>query len=623
MREAVRNERLASDQRLREAYQTQLQSASQQIQEKWARRAVHWIKQLDESHPPGLFSQIVGAGQADSALIFDSTHHLVYPTTAKVVPQEHYQRDSRWKVAVKNEFQKRDFQNAGDLYNQILMDSSMPSERAYARQSQIRCLLQTGKKTRAIELLEDQRLEQAGSKDTGRSFIADAELQLLKCFDHDSEPWNDVLLSLTSRLSRYDDPSLDSSQRLFLMSQVEQLSKEPHDWLTRDAEELALELSVVYQPDADVSGFARTTVPNIWSESTAGNRVVALYRTSTLESQLLAMTEGLTLPRGLAFRIIEPHENRSYLMDTQLGSDLAGWRLGLSVVQPDLFDESSSQRRAVHVWIAALVVAATCILAWLLLSVLRRRLRVAQMKNDLVATVSHELKTPLAATRLLVDTLLNSGEQSLDVDHPDQTREYLMMISHENARLTRLIDNFLTFSRLERGKQRLNSETIDLSVVVSQATALFREHVSLDEGQISVESQGPAIMKGDRDMLVTAIVNLLENAWKYSGNDKQIELSIRADGKQIFLDVKDNGIGMSKRSKSRVFDRFFQVDQRVARTHQGVGLGLSIVREIVCAHGGNVRIESEQDVGTTITLRFPISIGATNTYPLASLNGTD
>ena len=161
-------------------------------------------------------------------------------------------------------------------------------------------------------------------------------------------------------------------------------------------------------------------------------------------------------------------------MDISLGENLGRWRLSLAATDGDPFADvlpATSGRACLDCAVGG---GSDFVLAWLLVSALRRRLRLAQLKNDLVATVSHELKTPLASIRLLVDTLLEADSQPADEKSQVQVREYLELISHENARLTRLIDNFLTFSRMERGMQRFDFQVIDVRDVIQQAAAVFR-----------------------------------------------------------------------------------------------------------------------------------------------------
>jgi signal transduction histidine kinase len=229
-----------------------------------------------------------------------------------------------------------------------------------------------------------------------------------------------------------------------------------------------------------------------------------------------------------------------------------------------------------------------------------------RLKNDLVATVSHELKTPLASIRLLVDTLLDSNG-SADAPFGDHVRapEYLSLIAKENSRLSRLIDNFLTFSRMERGKNRFDFQPADGAEIVEQAVAAVIDRFDGIENRLSVRVERPLPLEGDVDALVTVVVNLLENAWKYTDEPKNISVAAERVGDRILISVADNGIGLSPRAVRKVFDRFYQVDQHLSRSHDGCGLGLSIVKYIVEAHGGEVSVESRAGCGSKFTVLLP------------------
>ncbi len=210
-------------------------------------------------------------------------------------------------------------------------------------------------------------------------------------------------------------------------------------------------------------------------------------------------------------------------------------------------------------------------------NVFRRQLRLARLKTDLVAAVSHELKTPLASMRLLVDNLLDDPAPD-----PVKTRDYLQLISGENQRLTRLIENFLTFSRIERNRQRFDFTPLNPADVIQSAAQLMRER--LQPPQCHFEIEAPADLprlQADEDALITVLLNLIDNACKYTPSNKQISIRARHAPGQIVYDVADNGIGIAPAIKKRIFRRFYRVDQRLARETQGCGLGLSIVDFIV------------------------------------------
>jgi len=255
------------------------------------------------------------------------------------------------------------------------------------------------------------------------------------------------------------------------------------------------------------------------------------------------------------------------------------------------------------VWIGALVVATVIGLAVLALGLVRRQAALTQLRNDLVANVTHELKTPLSSMRLLVETLLNAPQ--LD---EKTVREYLELIARENLRLSRLIDNFLTFSRIERNKYSFDFKAVSATAIAEEAAMAVRERLNAPgcQFEVRIAADLPTVV-ADADAMVTALVNLLDNACKYSGEPKQITLAAAAENGSVLFTVKDNGIGLSPRETKRIFRRFYQVNQAASPATGGCGIGLSIVQFVVTAHHGTVRVESELDCGSTFIVTLPAS----------------
>jgi signal transduction histidine kinase len=222
--------------------------------------------------------------------------------------------------------------------------------------------------------------------------------------------------------------------------------------------------------------------------------------------------------------------------------------------------------------------------------------QLAGVKADLVATVSHELKTPLSSMRLLVDTLLEQP-----VADPAQTREYLQLISRENVRLSHLIEQFLTFSRMERRKHVFDFADARPEEIARSAVDAVRDRLGTCDFQEEIAPNLPAI-RADAPSLVTALVNLLDNAWKYSPRDKRIALRVSAAAGRVRFAVEDHGIGIPPRETRKIFRKFYQADQALSRRAGGVGLGLSIVRLVVEAHRGAVEVESRPGEGSTFTI---------------------
>jgi signal transduction histidine kinase len=281
---------------------------------------------------------------------------------------------------------------------------------------------------------------------------------------------------------------------------------------------------------------------------------------------------------------------------------LPKWAVGVELTQ-DEFDLATHRRQATYLWIGYMVLAALVLTGLIAGQAFRRQQRLTRLKTDLVAAVSHELKTPLAGMRLLVDTLL------ADPADAAKTREYLELISAENLRLSRLIDNFLTFSRIERNRASFDFRSTAPARIVETALGAMRERLHAGEIEVSVAPDLPDI-RADEDALVTVLLNLLDNACKYTRGEKRIALRAWRDDNRVAFAVEDNGIGIAPRDLKRIFRRFYQVDRSLARETGGCGLGLSIVDFIIRAHGGEVSVKSAPGQGSTFTVRLPAEASA-------------
>jgi signal transduction histidine kinase len=337
--------------------------------------------------------------------------------------------------------------------------------------------------------------------------------------------------------------------------------------------------------------------------STGDGQFVMLFRTPTVAARCREAMAQLPLPESIDVGLLAPNQRppSTELLGSGAASVLPGWRLSLSPLDPYQFNRLLGQQKILHLAIGGIVVASTMVLALVIAQSFRRQLHLANLKNDLVGTVSHELKTPLASMRLLVDSLLDGRR----LDEP-QVLDYLQLIAKENLRLSRLIDNFLTFSRIERGKQEFDFSDIPVIELVGQASGAAGERLQGPDCRLVVDvpAELPRIY-GDRDALVRVLLNLLDNAYKYSQAPREIGIHGATDGNYVQLTVSDNGMGMSRATTRRAFQKFFQADQSLARDGHGCGLGLSIVEFIVHAHAGSVSVESRPGHGTKFTVRLP------------------
>jgi signal transduction histidine kinase len=345
-------------------------------------------------------------------------------------------------------------------------------------------------------------------------------------------------------------------------------------------------------------------LPDVWQLAAPGRRVVALYRTETVRKQSSRVLTQAGLSPEVTVQLLPPDATSSakdVLLSLPAGEYQPGWQLRLLSAGGTSADSAIDGRVTIYVWTGVLVILGMSILAGLIAQVFRHQLRVARLKNDLVATVSHELKTPLSSIRLLVDTLLD--EPSVN---PGKTREYLQLIAKENLRLSRLIDNFLAFSRMERNKLAFRFAVTQPKVVINGAVEAMRERLEPPgcHFELQLDEDLPTIT-GDADALVTAILNLLDNAVKYTGDDKRIALRAYREDHSVCIAVTDNGIGLARTAAKKVFQRFYQVDRRLTRSAGGCGLGLSIVQYIVDAHGGTIKVSSRPGQGSTFTIKLP------------------
>ena len=278
---------------------------------------------------------------------------------------------------------------------------------------------------------------------------------------------------------------------------------------------------------------------------------------------------------------------------------LPGWSTTLRLRRP--LEGIVRGPAASYAWVGFLVIATMVVLGAIAGQAIQRQMRLARLKTDLVAAVSHEIKTPLSSMRLLVDALLEDGELDLR-----KTREYLTLIARENVRLSRLIDNFLTFSRMERNRQRFEFAETEASKVVDAAVEAAGERFQAPGCRFDVELlPGLPALRADQDALVAVLLNLLDNAYKFSPEEKHIRLRAFPEPGRVCFAVADNGIGIAPRERKKIFRRFYQADQRLSRAAGGWGLGLSIVEFIVRAHGGQILVESQPGVGSTFMIALP------------------
>ncbi|WP_408630751.1 sensor histidine kinase [Micromonospora coxensis] len=238
--------------------------------------------------------------------------------------------------------------------------------------------------------------------------------------------------------------------------------------------------------------------------------------------------------------------------------------------------------------------------------------RLARVRRDFVANVSHELKTPIGALQLLAEALLDATEPA-SATAPDLSedlvaaRRFAERIQHESTRLGRLVQELLELTRLQGAEPQPAPEPVAVDWVLAEVLDRTRTTAAARGIQVVTEGEKGLTVYGSDSQLATAVANLVENAVNYSGEGTVVRVATHADDDHVQIAVTDQGIGIAPNDVDRIFERFYRADQARSRSTGGTGLGLAIVKHIASNHGGRVEVSSTLGGGSTFTLRLPAS----------------
>jgi signal transduction histidine kinase len=636
MNAAVENERLAVRQRLQEVYGRELTLCQNRLAEH-CKQVGEALEASRELPPAEAFAELAARGVVESVLVFREGRQA-YP---KLETQVEYSPISAAEHEARELEQTGRFEEAAEEYAVLAMDDDV-NVRARALLGQARSMLHTNVATAvpsgstrpdvvtavpsrssdevgqrlgttaatsanrfdAIEILTTalQEPELATAKDAaGRLIAPNALLLAIELLPPDDLTRPERVRRLADRLRHYDGAEMSSPQRLFMMQRLHDLAGE--NFSTMAAERLALQAAAAIAPtnhsDQPTTVHRADLLPGLWTIADSSGQTIGVWTKAGLTASLEQSLER-DAPAGASFAIRDASQHSAEptpFLAAPAGSSMPDWTLALSLDGPDPFAAAAQRHEAAYLWMACLAIGTIGALAVGLGFYLRQQMLLTRLKNDLIATVSHELKTPLSSMRVLTDTLLDGRIPSAD----DQ-RDYLQLISRENLRLSRLIDNFLTFSRMERHKAAFEFRPQRVKVLVDAALEALGDRAAVV--MVSVPPQ--LVVQGDADALVTLLVNLLDNAWKYSGDKKEIDLSAeQVSDDAVEIRIRDNGIGIARRHQRRIFQRFYQVDRQLSRQTGGCGLGLAIVQFIAKAHHAEVGVVSQPGNGSTFCVRLP------------------
>ncbi|MCF8242701.1 MAG: HAMP domain-containing histidine kinase [Melioribacteraceae bacterium] len=232
---------------------------------------------------------------------------------------------------------------------------------------------------------------------------------------------------------------------------------------------------------------------------------------------------------------------------------------------------------------------------------IKKEVELAQIKSDFVSNVSHELRTPLALISMFAETL-ELGR----VKTEEKKQEYYTIISHETNRLGRIVNTILNFSKMEDGKRKYSFEKNDINELIEKVISTYSFHLQNKGFNFKTElTENLPFINIDSEAVSEAVINLIDNAVKYSDENKEITLRSGIENKFVYAEVEDKGIGITEEDQKRIFEKFFRVTSGLVHNTKGTGLGLTLVQKIMEAHKGKIELRSKLGKGSTFKLFFP------------------
>ncbi len=290
-----------------------------------------------------------------------------------------------------------------------------------------------------------------------------------------------------------------------------------------------------------------------------------------------------------------------YYYETRFPSTLYKWILQVVPRNYTEIEQDVTKQRRTNLFFIILSMFLTLLSLAVISLAARREQQLRTLKEDFIANVSHELKTPISLIRMFSEMLVSGRVKS------DGARdEYHQVIFSESDRMSRLVNNLLDFANLERGAGKQGFERVNIVGLLSKEIEAYRYQVQKEGFQMTVDVEPVPETYADPNAVTMAFFNLLDNSVKYSGERKFIEVKIRQTDGFIDLSVRDAGLGIEAAEREKIFDKFYRGTNATARRIRGSGIGLSLTKNVAEMHGGDVLVQSEPGKGSTFTLRIPV-----------------
>ena len=532
---------------------------------------------------------------SDSPIVFTAPldqDRLVFPwNEERIVPPPSIQFSEYRMEGEAREFLGNDVAGALDTYSQALASARTPLEECEARLWVGRVLVKAGKMKEASDVYHAMLKEcDALTDDDGVSFGLYAAERLIS-MELDPGGAREYVIN-SGRPTRWRSPVQIYLMRSLLSGLVGldadaarmDLSSEIHD--SEQIIALANDLHRLGRPFHTGAG------PGWLAYGDEPWLITIISAAPFAPAVVLAVSSKKVSPPDARF--LPAHSSQGFPLGEGFADLHVEW-------MPGRFPMPNAMPPALYATGIALILGVTMLAGYLLLRDVSREVQVAEMRSLFVASVSHELKTPLTAIRMFAETL------AMGRDGNERTRsEYLQTIVNESERLSRLVDNVLDFARIERGKKIYQLQPVFLADVVRSAAQAIQYPLAQQGFAliVSIDENLPSLT-ADADAMEQAILNLLANAMKYSGDSRQIELHLRRLDEEAVIEVIDRGIGIRKEDQPRIFEKFYRVRSTETDRVPGAGLGLTLAMHAVKAHGGCLEVSSEVGRGSTFSVRLP------------------
>ena len=569
------------------------------------------LRALEQAHPWA--GPLVVVGREAASAVTLPTHTAV----------------ASWAAAEREEHQLNRPQRAAILYARVALDAATPDERLEALNGQARSELKAGRIAQARGLYEQiasladgldgaqlkwgviahaQRLEcerLAGGKETGEAALRLLQFVTERRFIMDADVFRYYRGLAEQALSVHPSSGSDAAQRLARrnqqLDQLDQTIRASGVALSGGRPEDPHSNAVVIPLPAQGTGRVEAGVVYLPEEANVATLLAGVVSEQGPWSEMgvaLVDRDGRSLASA-------PQADPEDVAATSVAlRALPGWSVATLPRAGSFATSASSETARYGRWLALVFV--TVVVAFVLAArSIRRELRLARLRADFVASVSHELRTPLALIRMFGESLREGW-----VDDR-QKKEYYEVITRESERLTALIDNVLDFSRMEAGLRKYQLAVLDLRMLLAKLLDRYEFH--LQAARIDLIRRlpdGPLHARVDHEAIEQVIVNLLSNAVKYMGAperpNRQVAVALTQENTQIVLRVSDTGIGISEADRVHIFERFYRAENDAVRAVAGSGLGLTLARAHIVAHGGSIHVESALGQGSTFVVSLPM-----------------